>query len=113
MFQGWILGIEREKRWKSRVSYFIFLSCLWEDGRLTASNLYPGTEGENSVNWTCGLLDLLPSLLLFSTDHSMVRASCLIISFCLYPIEFKVPSNSPWAEYILIRFFFIISKLSV
>ena len=98
MFQAWILGTEREKRWKSRVSYFLFLLCLWEDGRLTGSNLYPAVEDENSGIWTCSCLDLLPSLLLFNTDHSMVRASCLIISFCLCLIEFKVPSNSPWAK---------------
>ena len=83
------------RRWKSRVSYFLFLSCLWEDGRLTGSNLYPAVEGENLGILTCGCLDLLPSPLLFSTDHSMVKASCLIISFCLYLIEFRVPSNSP------------------
>ena len=72
MFQGWTLGTEREKRWKSKVSYFLFLSCLWEDGRLTGSNLYPVAEGEHSRIWTCGCLDLLPSPLLFSTDHSIV-----------------------------------------
>ena len=82
------------------MSYFLFLSCLWEEGRLTGSSLYSVVEGENSGIWTCGCLDLLPSPLLFSADHSMVRASCLIISFCLYPIELRVPSNSPWAEYI-------------
>ena len=48
MFQGWKLGTEREKRWKSRVSYFLFLSCLCDDGRLTGSNLYTVAEGENS-----------------------------------------------------------------
>ena len=48
MFQVWILGTEKEKRWKSRVRYFLFLSCLWEDGRLTGSNLYLAVEGENS-----------------------------------------------------------------
>ena len=92
---------------------FFFLSCLWEDGRLTGSNLYPVVEGENSRIWTCGCLDLLLSPFLFSTYHSMVMANCLINSFCLYPIEFRVPSNSPWAKYILIRFLLIISKLSV
>ena len=74
---------------------FSFLSCLWEDGRLTGSNLYPTAEGENSGIWTCGCLDLLPSPFLFSTYHSMVMANCLIISFCLCLIEFRVPSNSP------------------
>ena len=95
MFQGLTLGTEREKIWKSRVSYILFLSCLWEDGRLIGSNLYPAAEGENSGIWTCGCLDLLPSPLLFSTDHSVVRASFLIISSCLCPIEFRVPLNSP------------------
>ena len=112
-FYGWILGTERAKIWKSRVRYFLFLSCLWEDGRLTGSNLYLAIEGENSGIWICGCLDLLPSPLLFSIDHSMVRSIFLIISFCLCPIEFMVPSNSPWAEYILIRFLLIISKLLV
>ena len=101
------------RRWNSRVSYFLFLSSLWEEGRLTGSSLYPAAEGENSRIWTCGCLDLLPSPLLFSIDHSMVRASYLIISFCLCPIEFKVPSNSPWVEYILIKFLLIMSKLYV
>ena len=105
MIQEWTLGIKREKIWKSRVSNFFFLSCLWEDGRLTGSNLYPIAEGENSGIWTCGCLDLLPSPFLFSTEHSMVMANCLIKSFCFCPIEFKVPSNSPWAEYILIKAF--------
>ena len=86
---------KREKRWKTKVSYFLFLSCLLEEGMLTRSNLYPAAGGENSRIWTCGCLDLLPSLLLFSTYHSIVRANCLIISFCLYPKEFKVPTNSP------------------
>ena len=92
---------------------FLFLSCLWEGGRLNRSSLYAVVEGENSWNWTCGCLDLLLSPLLFSIDHSIVKATCLINSFSLYPIEFKVPSNSPWAEYILIRFLLIISRLSV
>ena len=87
----WTLGTERVKIWKSRVRFFLFLSCLWEDGRLTRSNMYPAAEGENSGIWTYGYLDLLPSPLLFSTDHSMVKAICLIISFCLCPIEFRVP----------------------
>ena len=95
------------------MSYFLFLSCLWEDDRLTGSNLYPVAEGENSGIWTCGCLNLPPSPLLFGINHSMVRASCLIISFCLCPIEFKVPSNSPWEEYILIWFLLIISKIFV
>ena len=34
--------------WNSRVSYFLFLSCLWEEGRLTGSSLYLAAEGENS-----------------------------------------------------------------
>ena len=101
------------RRWNSRVSYFIFLSCLWEEGRLTRSSLYPVAEGENLGIWTCGCLDLLPSPLLLSTNHSVVRASCLIISFCLCPIEFRVPSKSPWVEYNLIRFLLIMSKLSI
>ena len=92
---------------------FLFLSCLYEDGRLTGSNLYPPTEGENLGIWTCGCLDLLPSPFLFSTDHSMVMDNCLIILFCLCPIEFRVPSNPPGAEYILIRFLLIMSKLLV
>ena len=93
-----VLGTEREKRWKIRVSYFLFLSCLWKDGRLIGSNLYPAAEGDNLGIWTCGYLDLLPFPLLFSTNHSIVRASCLIISFFLCLIEFRVPSNSPWAK---------------
>ena len=101
------------RRWNSRVSYFLFLSCLWERGRLDGSSLYADVEGENSGNWTCGCLDLLLSPLLFSIDHSIVMENFLISSFCLSPIEFKVPSNSPWVEYILIRFFLIISRLSV
>ena len=98
---------------EEQVSYFFFLSCLWEDGRLIGSNLYSAVEGENLGIWTCGCLNLPPSLLLFSKDHSIVRASCLIISFFLCPIEFRVPSNSPWVEYILLRFLLIISKLSI
>ena len=66
------------RRWNSRVSYFLFLSCLWEGGRLTRSSLYPNVEGENSGNWTCGYLDLLLSPLLFSTNYSIVRANFLI-----------------------------------
>ena len=46
-------------------------------------------------------------------DIEIFVATCLIISFCLYPIELRVPSNSSWAEYILIRFLLIISKLLV
>ena len=65
-----------EKRWKSKVSFFFFLSYLWEDGRLIGSILYPTAEGENSGIWAYGCLDLLPSPLMFSTDHSIVRASC-------------------------------------
>ena len=49
------------RRWNSRVSYFLLLSCLWEEGRLTGSSLYAAVEGENSGNWTCGYLDLLLS----------------------------------------------------
>ena len=79
------------------MSYFLFLSYLWEDGRLIGSNLYLTVEGENSGILTYGCLDLLPFPLLFSTGHSIVRASCLIISLCLCPIEFRVPSHSPWA----------------
>ena len=101
------------RKWNNIVSYFLFLSCLWEEGRLTGSSLYPAAERENSGIWTCGCLDLMPSPLLFCTDHSMVRASCLIISFCVCPIEFRVPSNSPRAKYILIRFLLIMSKLSI
>ena len=67
------------------MSYFLFLSCLWEDGGLTGSNLYPAARGDNSGIWTCGYLDLLPFPLLFSTNHSIVRASCLIISFFSLP----------------------------
>ena len=83
------------RRWNSRVGFFFFLSCLWEGVRLTVSSLYAVVEGENSGNWTCDYLDLLLFSLLFSTDHSIVRANCLISSFCLFPIEFRVPSNSP------------------
>ena len=49
------------------------------EGRLTGSSLYPIVEGENSRIWTCGCLNLLPYPLLFSTNHSMVRVSYLII----------------------------------
>ena len=52
--------------------FFLFISCLWEKGRLIGSNLYLAVECENSRIWTCGCLDLLPSPLMFSTDHSMV-----------------------------------------
>ena len=107
--------IERKiwNKWKRNVSYFLFLSCLWDDGKLTGSNLHLAIECENSGIWIYGCLDLLPYPLLFSTYNSMLRASCLIISFCLNPIEFRVPSNSPWTKDILIKFLFIISKLYV
>ena len=83
------------RRWNSRVSYFFFLSCVWEGGRLTGSSLYAVVEGENSWNWTYGCHDLLMSPLLFGKDHSIVMVNCLISSFCLCPIEFRVPLNSP------------------
>ena len=67
------------------MSYFLFLSCLWEDGRLTGSNLYPAAEGENLGIWTCGCFVLLPSPLLFSIGHSMVMANFLIILFLPLP----------------------------
>ena len=115
LFHSICIGLvsEREKRWKSKVSYFLFLSCLWEEGRLNRTNLYPAAEGDNSGIWTYGYLDLLPPPLLLSADHSMDRAICLISSFCFCPIEFRIPSNSPWAEYILIKLLLILSKLSV
>ena len=68
-----------EKIWKSKVIYFLFLSCLWEDGRLTGFNLYPATKGENSGIWTCGCFDLLHSPFIFSIDHAMFMANFLII----------------------------------
>ena len=80
---------------------------------LTGSNLHQAIEGENLGIWTCGCLDLLPSPLLFSIDHSMVMANFLINSFFLCPIKFRVPSNSPWVEYIFSTFLLIMSKLSV
>ena len=47
-FDDWKLSTERMRRWNSRVSYFLFLSCLWEEGRLTGYSLYLAAEGENS-----------------------------------------------------------------
>ena len=50
---------------------------------------------------------------LLNVDHFMERAICLMRSFCLYPIEFMVPSNSPWAEYIFIKLLLTKSKLFI
>ena len=44
------------RRWNSRVSYFIFLSCLWEGGMLTGSSLYAVVEVKTQG---IGLVDVL------------------------------------------------------
>ena len=71
------IGYRKGKEMEEQDELFFF-SCLWKEGRLTGSNLYPAAEGENSGIWTCGCLDLLASPLLLSADHSMDRAICLI-----------------------------------
>ena len=45
--------------------------------------------------------------------HSCVLMCCLMSSFCLSLIEFRSCSNSPWALYILIMFWFTKSMLFV
>ena len=108
------IWLQRERMGrKSRLSYFLLLSCLWEWCRLTGSNLYPAAEGENSGIWTCIFLGLLPSSPSVNEAHSIDIAICLIRSLCFYPIEFRLPSNSLWAEYIFSKLLLIISKLYV
>ena len=85
---------------KSRVGYFLLLSCLWEWCRFIGSNLYPVAECENSGIWTCGCLGLLPSSPLVNEAHSIDIAIFFIRSLCLCPIEFRLPSNSAWEKYI-------------
>ena len=72
---------------KSRVGYFLLLSCLWEWCRFIGSNLYLAAECENSGIWTCGCLGLLPSSPLVNEAHS------IDIAIFFYKITLSLPDR--------------------
>ena len=77
------------------MSSFLF-PFVFKGFGFTSSYLLLALDGVKSWIECCGFAIVLSSPLL-RKYHSYIIAFCLISSFCLNPIEFNTPSNSPWA----------------